>query len=201
MYKRYLHHLWTLIRPVKTWYFLSAFLFCTVVCVAALRANYSGMVKLRDAVYTADRNAGNVEKALQDLRSYVGQHMNTDLDTGNGVYPPIQLKFTYERLVKGEQDRVRAANAQTYTDAQHYCERLDPNSFYGRERVPCIQKYIKDHPSAKVKAVPDALYKFDFADPRWSPDLAGWSLLLAVVLFAFTVLRFALGRWLHSASK
>lgn len=201
MNKKYLHHLWTRIRPVKTGYLLVAFLISAGVCILALRANYGGMVKLRDAVYQVDKNGGDVEQALQALRSYVGSHMNTNLDTGKGIYPPIQLKYTYERLIRSEQDRVRTANAKTYTEAQAYCETLDPSSFYGRDRIPCIQNYIKNHPSAKVKAVPDALYKFDFASPRWSPDLAGWSLVLSIILLILSILRFILGRWLRAASK
>jgi hypothetical protein len=201
MSRRYLHHLWARLRPIKTWYLVVAFLVSTVVCVMALRANYAGMVKLREAVYAADQNDGDVEQALQKLRSYVGQHMNTSLDTGNGVYPPIQLKYTYERLVRAEQERVGGPNSDTYTDAQRYCERLNPDSFFGRERIPCIQQYIKDHPTAKARAIPDALYKFDFATPRWSPDLAGWTLVLSSLLLVLTIIRYALGRWLPKATK
>lgn len=196
-----MHHLWRRIRPVKTGYLFAAFLVCGLVSVMALRANYAGMVELRAAVYAADEKGAGVEAALQELRRYVGQHMNTTLDTGNGVYPPIQLKNTYERLVKAEQDRVKSNNSDIYTKAQKYCERQDPDSFFGRERIPCIQAYIKDHPSAKSRTIPDALYKFDFASPRWSPDLAGWSLVLSTVLLILTILRFALGRWLHKVTK
>lgn len=186
---------------MKTRYLFAAFLVCGLVAILALRANYAGMVERRAAVYVADEKGEGVEAALQALRRYVGQHMNTTLDTGKGIYPPIQLKHTYERLVKAEQDRVKTSNDKIYTEAQRYCERQDPNSFFGRERIPCIQKYIKDHPSSKARTVPDALYKFDFASPRWSPDLAGWSLVLSAVLFILTILRFALGRWLHKITK
>jgi len=127
--------------------------------------------------------------------------MNTTLDTGKGIYPPIQLKYTYERLVRAEQERVAGPNSDTYTDAQKYCEKLNPSSFFGRERVPCIEQYIKDHPRGKARAIPDALYKFDFATPRWSPDLAGWSLVLSIVLLALTLLRFGLGRVLKNVGK
>ena len=45
------------------------------------------------------------------------------------------------------------------------------------------------------KNIPDSLYKFDFVSPTWSPDLAGWSLLVAIVSGTFLVLRFLLDRW------
>lgn len=201
MDKRYLHHLWTAIRPIKTYYFLAALLVCGLIHAVALRANNVRMVELRDAVYAADEKGQGVEEALQDLRAYVNSHMNTKLDNGKGVYPPIQLKYTYERLVKTEQDRVSAANAAIYTEAQKYCERLDPHSALGRERVPCIQEYIKSHGTQTAKTIPDALYKFDFVSPRWSPDLAGWTFVLSIILLVLTLARFGLGRILQLLTK
>jgi hypothetical protein len=159
------------------------------------------MTTLRDQVYAADKSGQGVEPALQALRAYVGSHINTNLYSGKGVYPPVQLKYTYDRLVKTEQDRVNAANANVYTDAQKYCETLDPNSFYGRERVPCIQQYIKGHGTVTPQTIPDALYKFDFVSPRWSPDMAGWTLVFSVVLLVLTIIRFLLGRLLRLLVK
>lgn len=192
--KQYLHHLWTRIRPIKTSYLFTALLLCVLVHVVALRANNIRMAELRDAVYVADEKGEGVEKALQDLRAHVNSHMNTRLDAGKGIYPPIQLKHTYERLVKAEQDRVSAANAQIYTDAQNHCERVNSTSVLGRDRVGCIEEYVKSHGAIQPRTIPDALYKFDFVSPRWSPDLAGWSLVLAGLLLLLTVLRFAAGR-------
>jgi hypothetical protein len=200
MDKRYLHHLWTRIRVVKTWHLCAAFLVLAIIAVAALRNNYTGMTQLRNAVYQADRDAGNVEAALQNLRGYVNTHMNTTLDDGKGIYPPIQLQYTYERLVRAERDRVEAATSQIYTDAQRHCEALYPGSFSGGPRVPCIEQYIKSHGTV-AHTIPDALYKFDFVSPRWSPDLAGWSIVLSVVFLVLTVARFVLGRLLQAITK
>lgn len=201
MDKKYLHHAWTRIRPVKTWYLLTAAAICGTVGVFALRDNYTQMTVLRDAVYQADKDNGNVEQALQDLRAHVNQHMNTNLATDAGsVYPPIQLKYTYERLVKAEQTRVDTVNSRVYTEAQQYCERLYPGSFSGGPRVPCIAQYVKEH-GTKAKAVPADLYKFSFASPRWSPDLAGWGLSLGVLFFALAIVRFLLGRLVKAVTK
>lgn len=150
------------------------------------------MVQLRQAVYTADQQNGNVEQALQALRAFVGSHMNTTLATNDGVYPPIQLKYTYERLQQAEKNRVDQVNSAVYTDAQHYCERLYPNSFSGGPRVPCIEQYVKAH-GASVRSIPDAMYKFDFASASWSFDMAGWGLGLAIVFGVLAGLRFAGG--------
>lgn len=199
--KQYLHHLWTRIRPIKTSYLFTALLLCVLVHVVALRANNIRMTELRDAVYVADEKGEGVEEALQDLRAHVNSHMNTNLDAGKGIYPPIQLKYTYERLVKAEQDRVSAANAQIYTDAQNHCEQVNPTSILGRDRVGCIEQYVKSRGTVQAHTIPDALYKFDFVSPRWSPDLAGWSLAAAIMLLVLTVLRFVAGKWLQAATR
>ena len=196
MDNKHLHHLWTRIRPIKTWYLLVVFLVLSTVCLFALRQNNLGMVKLRDQVYQADQNGGDVEQALRQLRGYVYAHMNTNLSAGaDAVYPPIQLKYTYQRLVADAQKKAETANSQIYTDAQAYCEKLYPDSFSGGPRVPCIQSYVTSH-GVKAETIPDSLYKFSFVSPSWSPDLAGWTLLLAVAAGATTVIRFVLGLWL-----
>lgn len=192
MDKRKLHHLWTKLRPLRTWYFLAAFLICLVISVMALRGNNLRMIQLRNAVTTADQQNGDIEGALRKLREFVYAHMNTDLASGqNAIKPPIQLKYTYDRLVAAEQARVSAATAKIYTDAQAECEKEIPNGLSGHGRVPCIQEYVSKH-GVQAQAIPDALYKFDFVSPSWSPDLAGWMLVLSAIFALLFVVRLAL---------
>ena len=196
MDKRYLHHLRSAIRPVKTWYLAVAFLALAGCSAFTLRQNNLHMVSLRDKVYIADQQNTDVEAALQKLRSYVTTHMNTQLSSGtSAVYPPIQLKYTYERLQQAEQTRVQQASASIYTDAQKTCEAQYPDSFSGGPRVPCIENYVDQH-GVKVNKISDALYKFDFASPTWSPDLAGWLVVASVFLLICVILRWLLGRFL-----
>jgi len=167
------------VRPV--YLFAAAGVSC-VVCIAALRNNNLHMVQLRSAVYAADKSDGDISGALTNLQHYVTSHMNTDLTPGgNTVYPPIQLKYTYERL-QASAAAASTGNEQTYSDAQAYCEQQDSTDFSGRNRVPCIQEYVKSHGGAVPDAIPDSLYKFDFVSPIWSPDLAGWTLISTAVL-------------------
>jgi hypothetical protein len=195
MNKRYLHHIWTRIRPIKTGYLLALFIVSAVICIVALRDNNLTMLKLRNQVYTADKNNSNVEGALEQLRAYVGAHMNTSLTTDNGsVYPPIQLKYTYQRLVTAADAQNNSASSQLYTQAEDYCQSLNSSNFSGRSRVPCVENYVSTHVSS-APTIPASLYEFDFVSPIWSPDLAGWSLLTTIVLFILTVLRFAAGYW------
>jgi hypothetical protein len=197
MNKRYLHHIWTRVRPIKTWYLLALFLVCAIICIFALRGNNLNMVKLRNNVYAADKSNGNVELALENLRDYVAVHMNTSLTaSAGGVYPPIQLKYTYQRLEVAAQAQVAPAGSQLYTNAENYCQQFDSSSFSGRSRVPCVENYVSTH-GVVAQKIPPSLYEFDFVSARWSPDLAGWSLVVSIVLLFLTLLRFALGYWLE----
>lgn len=178
MNKRRLHRIWSRVLLIQTGYLLTLAIVSTVVCVFALRANNQHMVKLRNNVYAADKNDGDVAGSLKNLQAYVTAHMNTSLSEGaNAVYPPIQLKYTYERLVQAEYQKTQ--NNQLYTEAQHYCEQQNSVDFSGHNRVPCIEQYVESHGGTQAATIPDALYKFDFVSPKWSPDLAGWSLVVA----------------------
>jgi hypothetical protein len=152
------------------------------------------MVELRDAVHQADKDNGDVETALQDLRKYVGSHMNTKLSSGpNAVYPPIQLKYTYERLTAAQ---VGAAGGESlYAEAQEYCEEQISTGLSGSNRLSCVQQYVSRNGGgdADKPEVPKNLYQFDFASPRWSPDLAGLS-LAATALFALAFVVHSLAR-------
>lgn len=190
MNKRKLHHVLTRFRWIKPWYFLIIALISAVVCVLALRANNQEMIRLREAVYVADKTGTDVQKPLQNLQAYVTTHMNTNLATQNGVYPPIQLKYSYERIVQARTEAASAANTVLYNEAQQHCEQQNPGGVSGGSRVPCIMQYIQSR-NPEITKVPDALYKFSFASPRWSPDMAGWSLVVAVlstVTFVFVLI-------------
>jgi hypothetical protein len=153
------------------------------------------MIKLREAVYAADKDNKDVNTALNNLRRYVYGHMNTNLSSGNNnIKPPIQLQYTYQRLYDAEFSKVEAANQQIYTDAQNYCQSIN-NAYYGTTRVPCVQNYVVNHgvAGANIK-IPEGLYKYDFVSPVWSPDLAGWTLVLSVVLLIATAAHFSLER-------
>lgn len=194
--KRALRHLWKQLKPVPAWAFLVAGVVSGVVSIYALRQNNITMITLRDAVYKADEQDGDVEGALRALREYVYAHMNTNLASGKGaIRPPIQLKQRYEQMIAAEKARAAAINGQVYTEAQVYCERLYPGSFSGGPRVPCIEDYVSKN-GTQEQPVPEDLYKFDFVSPTWSPDLAGWSLLISLTCFALFAIRYGLEKWL-----
>jgi len=148
------------------------------------------MVVLREAVYTADRENGDVEGAIRDLREHIYAHMNTSLTSGNNaVHPPIQLKYTYERAQAAQQAQLGPGNAALYHDAQVYCEAQNAD-MPAADLVACFENYAASR-GVQLASIPDALYKFDFSSAKWSPDLAGWTLVLTIlsaVLFVATTL-------------
>jgi hypothetical protein len=176
--------------------FLYLFIASSLLCVLALRHNNIEMSRLRDAVYAADVNNGDVNSALYNLRRYVYTHMNTNLSSGrNNIKPPIQLKDTYQRLYDARLAAVQAANQQVYLDAQFYCHaHANQNSVTAQNG--CIQNYAVNHGvgSADIN-IPPGLYQFDFVSPAWSPDLAGWSLVLSLLSLAGLLVKLAVSKF------
>jgi hypothetical protein len=190
MNKRKLNHELGQLKTLPIWTFLVLSVVFGLIAVFALRTNNQQMIKLKAAVFTADEQNGDVEAALRELREHVYAHMNTNLTAGdNAIKPPIQLKYRYERLLAAEQAKFGNTNEELYTAAQNHCEQLSPGGFSGSGRIPCIKDYIDSHGGeVKLTDIPKEAYMFDFVSPSWSPDLAGWSLVLAVVFLSLFIL-------------
>ncbi len=198
MSKTKLRQFWATVRGIKPWYFLAIALISGLVAFIALRQNNLKMIDLRAKVVQADKDNGDVEVALRNLREFVYAHMNTNLSSGNNaIKPPIQLKYRYDRLVATEKQTVTTANAKIYTDAQAFCEKTIPDGLSGRGRVPCIQQYVSDH-GLKEQPIPDGLYKFDFVSPAWSPDLAGISLVICLASLILFAASYGIERWVKA---
>ena len=193
--KRKLHHQFRYLKRVKARYFLITAAAFLALGIYGLRQNNFQMIKLRDAVEVADKQNGDVETALRELRQFVHSHMNTDLSTGNtAIKPPIQLKHRYERLVQAETERVRKANEQVKKTGEKICGQKYPAGGFNSPRVQCVAEYTRVN-SEDAREIPSELYKFDFVSPVWSPDLAGFSLLISLIFFAAFIARVTLGWW------
>lgn len=195
MDKKFFKHFTKLIRYINVWIFLIIAIISGIVTVNALRNNNIRAMQLRDNVNQVDKDNGDIELALRKLREHVYSHMNTNLSSGpNAIKPPIQLKYRYERLVQAEQERLSVENSKIYSEAQAHCEQQYPRGFFGGGRIPCITEYVSAR-GVEQKEIPDALYKFDFVSPVWTPDLAGWSLVVCSISSALFVIRFGLEKW------
>lgn len=193
--KRKLNYDYRRIRKIKSRYLLLLTVFFLILGIYGLRQNNFRMIELRNAVVTADEQNGDVEGSLRELRAFVYGHMNTNLSSGNvPIKPPIQLKYRYERLAAAESARVKQANEAVKSKGEEICASQHPGAGLNSPRVACVAEYVRVN-SIKDSGVPPELYKFDFVSPNWSPDLAGISLLLALVTFSALVAKTLLGIW------
>ncbi len=177
----------------KLVYFILLALFSAIVSLYSLRANNEHMSVLRSAVYNADQTNGDIKGSLDNLRSYVTTHMNTSLSSGqSSVYPPIQLKYTYNRLVEQQATSLSSQNSKVYSDAESYCQKTVPDGVSGRNRIPCVEQYVTSH-GLKMINVEQSLYEFDFVSPWWSPDITGWSILLSIIFLKILAIRIIYG--------
>ncbi len=184
---RKLHH----VKPV---YLLIPTIIFFGLSVYGLRDNNFKMIELRQAVITADEQNGDVETALQNLRGHVHGHMNTNLNSGNfAIKPPIQLKGRYERLMKSEEARIKSLNEEVTRQAEAQCGSQFPGQGFNAPRVSCIQDYVARNAS-QTNDIAQDLYKFDFVSPRWSPDLAGISIVLGALFGLASIIRLALAK-------
>lgn len=189
------YYLWHRLSGISLWVIVTIFAISVALSIFALRQNNLTMVTLRTDVYTADKQGGDVEAALRELRTFVYSHMNTNLRAGStSSEAPIQLTDTYNRLVAAEQARVAAlgGNAAVYTAAQQKCiDKTDQS-----EKLQCIQQYLSDNGGNKFQlSLPSKeFYTFDFISPAWSPDLAGLSIVVAAISGILLILRLIAGQ-------
>jgi hypothetical protein len=153
--------------------------------VFGLVNNSNGAVERFDELKAVDESGGDVETALVELRDYIYSHMNTELGGPNGIYPPIQLNGTYQRLQEAEEKRVQKTNEKVRNDADRICSQRHPAGQI-QQRASCNAEYIEKN-SVTAKEIDDSFYKFNYVAPRWSPDVAGFSLLAAVLFGSITI--------------
>lgn len=167
---------------LTVWGFLLLTLVSGAFTLRAYIGNSAEAKQRFETLKAVDAAGGDVEKALFELRTFVYSHMNTTLGNDTGIKPVIQLSGTYARLVAAEKDRVKKANDDLYNKGQIECEKRYPDDFSGRVRVPCVSEYVIAN-AVKEQSIPEGLYKYEFVSPMWSPDAAGYGVLLTFVLF------------------
>ncbi len=179
------------LQRIKTWQLLLVLFLMLFLSATFLRLNNIGMIQRLDAVKVADI-AGDDEitkNRLYDLQRFVSDHMNTDM--GKGVY----LEKAYGRDI---QKAYAAASADTnpngniYKKAQDVC--APRFSDWSTAYIQCTVDELAKYPAAGNLASSAKLPKADsylhvFVAPFWSPDFAGWSVLLCVVILFMIIVR------------
>jgi hypothetical protein len=183
-------------RHLKLWQLIILFVLMGFVSATFLRLNNIGMLERRQAVTDADSSGdeAKLKTAIGDLQQYVTQHMNTDLGKG------VPLQASYNRAV----DKVFAqtgnldAKSQVYQQAaKEECQQLWKGGVasFRNDYVQCVvQKVSAIAPSANLgDKLPRAdLYYVDYVSPRWSPDFAGFTVLITGVIGLIILVRIAL---------
>lgn len=195
----------TRVKAIKTWQLLILLLLMTFLTATFLRLNNTGMLQRRNAVEHADK-AGNSEEIVSriyDLQRYAAAHMNAD----TGVF---YLQEQYNRDVKAAIAAASGGDYDGYDSPQARADAIcNPNlqiHGYSKAYQDCMLRELSREGQvvdpATVKTPNPALYRYSFSAPLWSPDFAGWStlvtLLIAIAivfrLIVLIVLRFLLKR-------
>lgn len=143
------------------------------------------MIELRNAVLVADEAGGNVAGALEDLNHHVFHHMNTE------IVRPIELVETYNRQAKAAIEAVNQVSGRDiYAEATQACERRGiPTTSIAQ----CAADYaLQNNPNASVQQIilPDKdRFIYTFASPLWTPDAAGFSLLITGAVSLWLLVR------------
>lgn len=181
--KKQVHKSIRQLQRVKTWQLLILLILAAFLAATFLRLNNIGMVERRTAVYDAD-SAGDSQiiiNRLYDLQRYVTGHMNTDLGDG------ISLEASYARDVQIAFDRVQN-DSDIYQKAQDVC--APKYSHWSQAYVQCTISELAKYPSASDVVMPDLLlYNHNYVSPLWSPDFAGWTVLVFIAILTMIIIR------------
>ena len=205
------------LRSVKAWQLLLVLIPLIFIAATLLRFDDLKMVELRDAVYAADENGSDEEiaAALKNLKAFAESHIIINFEEKNGQYSltfgtgPIWLEGQYNRKATAaiEEAEKKLAeqnqsnpNGNVFAAAMAVCK---PQAVrYGwawnsSGYLDCMTGEINKYPTTDylvdsyTASVPStALFRYDFASPAWAPTLAGWTILLCLILTIWIVVKF-----------
>lgn len=185
------------LNALKTWQLIIVLVLVLFAAATAIRLNNVGMVQRRDGVYSADE-AGDeavVYQRLLTLREYSSSHMNanTDLFSLHHQYDRDNQKALEEAQKRSEHSE--NPNGNIYKKAADICDPQFPG--YSQAYLQCFMNELAKYPSSgsiddSVNLPPAELYQYNFASPIWTPDLAGWAVLAALIISVVIVTKIIL---------
>lgn len=143
--------------------------------IVALRFNNKKAAVLAKQVRDKDALAVDVRNDLTKLQQFVIKHMNSSVK--------VELSSSYERAVTKAKAGNVNVNGDLYAEAQAACDRQGVGSV---AQAQCVQEYLNARVSPAQNAQPVQLperssFVYAFAAPNWTPDIAGFSLLGAII--------------------
>lgn len=185
------------LSQIKTWQLVILILMSGFVSATFLRLNNVGMIERRDAVIDADISGDTaaLNRRLYDLQRYVSSHMNADPGR-------IALDHSYQRdnqkkKAEKEQEIANQPNGDVYQKAEAVCGPLARSQGWrwpDLRYTNCLNQELAKYPEGKVlstefEPIPVETYYHTFISPLWSPDFAGWSVLITGALALIIVMR------------
>ena len=157
----------------------------------------------------------NLKAALTELKQYTNSHVVINFIEKNGRNVltfgtgPFYLENQYNRKAttalaeaetKLKQSGDNNPNGNVFAKAMEICKpQAIAHGWAWNSPVylNCMNGVINSYPSTDqlttslaANIPPTSLYRYDFSSPVWAPDLAGFSVLLCLLLFIFILLRF-----------
>ena len=184
-------------RRMHTWQLVLLLILMIFVTATFLRLNNIGMIQRREAVLSADQQGNDdaLKNRLYDLQRYSASHMNAD--TG-----AIYLQQSYNRAAEAKK---KAAEAQAESGGTNIYKKIEDEVCGPQARangwrwpdaryIACQQNELAKYPSSqagsgKVELPNPELYRQSFYSPVWSPDFAGFSTLVCLLITVVIVLR------------
>lgn len=188
--KRQLRHSIKRLQQIRTWQLLVLLMIAGFVAATFLRLNNIGMVERRDAVLAADTSGNHTDMVnrLYDLQQYSVTHMNADTGT-------FYLEAQYKRDVQKSVEQASSDN-NPYGDINVKVDQLCRSRFssYSQAWVQCFANELAKYPPApdpadKATLPSTDLYRYAFLSPLWTPDFAGWSVLVVLLLALLIIIR------------
>ncbi len=193
--KRRLHHVLVVLRRIKLWQLVILLALMSVASAYLLRQNNLHMIERRNLVKQADEQNDDIQKALHELQSYVTSHMNTSLGD-KGIYLENSYQRAYDQAVQVAAESGSSGSA-TYQQADKECQGLFSRTASFPAYVQCVTDKVAASgsaadPIAAIKAPVADLYRYNFVSPAWSPDAAGFAMLITVLLLSVITFRLLL---------
>lgn len=177
------------LQKIKTWQLILLLVLMGFVSATFLRMNNTAMVQRRNAVLSADKS-GDVNEMrgrIYDLQRWSAAHMNADTGT---FYLQEQYNRDAQRAFK-DASEVSNDSLQAHIKAEAVCH----PQFHGWSTayMQCFMNELAKYPGTdklpEPKLPSPALYRYSFVSPLWSPDFAGWSIVVCGIIILMIITR------------
>ena len=204
---------------IKTWVLILLLIPLLPLDVFLLRQNHIKMTELRDAVIAADaeEDDAKIASTLSELRTYTYNNIVINIVEENGTQRvtfgtgPFYLEHKYlkdaKKALEDAEKKMSGDNnpyGNIYGQAGETCRALALQYHWSWDTpdfINCMLTEIQKYPSSAeiqdtiIAALPSTeLYRHNYASPVWAPSLAGFVILLTVIVIVVIFIRFLI--WL-----